>query len=148
MYCIFFCELCYLNSICFLPSLLQNGQLEIVTGGWVMPDEATPHYFALIDQLIEGHQWLEKNLGMSLYLFLLSPFIWAVLGRDTQGIWTNFPNNCWIIYPSLIIFIRPQLYRHVIVSLNIIQFFFIYYLLTFICLEVYYFTYMLAKTCC
>jgi hypothetical protein len=85
---------------------------------------------------------------MSLYLFLLSPFIWAVLGRDTQGIWTNFPNNCWIIYPSLIIFIRPQLYRHVIVSLNIIQFFFIYYLLTFICLEVYYFTYMLAKTCC
>ncbi|OAY29893.1 alpha-mannosidase 2 [Manihot esculenta] len=45
-------------------SLVKNGQLEIVGGGWVMNDEANSHYFAIIEQIAEGNMWLNDNIGV------------------------------------------------------------------------------------
>jgi len=51
--CVFFLCVC---------RLVYNGQIEIVTGGWVMNDEANTHYFSMIDQLVEGHTWMQRHL--------------------------------------------------------------------------------------
>jgi len=45
-----------------LRKLIKQDQFEILTGGWVMTEEAPTHYFAMIDQLVEGHRWLDTNL--------------------------------------------------------------------------------------
>lgn len=57
--------------------ITETKQLEIVTGGWVMADEATSHYYALIEEMISGHEWLKSNIDSSVrpsYGWSIDPF--------------------------------------------------------------------------
>nr|CAH7768407.1 unnamed protein product [Callosobruchus chinensis] len=46
-----------------VQKLLRSNQLEIVTGGWVMNDEANSHWLSISHQLTVGHQWLARHLN-------------------------------------------------------------------------------------
>ncbi|XP_075234811.1 lysosomal alpha-mannosidase-like [Lycorma delicatula] len=43
--------------------LVDEGRLQLLGGGWVMSDEATPHYSALIDQMTLGHKFMKDTFG-------------------------------------------------------------------------------------
>ncbi|XP_050068317.1 alpha-mannosidase 2 [Anopheles maculipalpis] len=45
--------------------LVKNRQLEFVTGGWVMPDEANSHWYSMLLQLTEGQTWLKTRLNVT-----------------------------------------------------------------------------------
>ncbi|KAK3091397.1 hypothetical protein FSP39_019585 [Pinctada imbricata] len=75
--------------------LVLKGQLEILSGGWVSVDEATTHYSAVLDQLVEGHMWLQETLGVypniswSIDPFGYStslPYLWRKSGMKDMAI--------------------------------------------------------------
>ncbi|OQV21401.1 Alpha-mannosidase 2x [Hypsibius exemplaris] len=55
--------------------LVASGRLEIVNGGYVMPDEASTHYYGILHQYVYGHQWLRENLNTTpRHGFSIDPF--------------------------------------------------------------------------
>ena len=45
-------------------TLVNEGRLEFINGGWCMNDEAAPWYVDIIDQMTLGHQFLYKEFGV------------------------------------------------------------------------------------
>ena len=65
--------------------LAREGRFEFVQGGWVQNDEANTHYFAILNQMLDGHEWLKKHfpdakprVGWAIDPFGLSPFMGQV----------------------------------------------------------------------
>jgi hypothetical protein len=48
-----------------VKTLVANGQLEFINGGWCMHDEANTHYLDMIDQTTLGHQFILQEFGVT-----------------------------------------------------------------------------------
>ena len=46
------------KTIALVKQLVENGQLELINGGWSMHDEATPTYQDMINNMMKGHNFI------------------------------------------------------------------------------------------
>ena len=78
--------------------LYRNGQLEFVMGGWVSNDEATVTYIQSVQQMTEGHRWLQENVAADIVprvAWQIDPFglssgmayIFGEMGLDSEVSW-------------------------------------------------------------
>ncbi len=78
--------------------LYRAGQLEFVMGGWVSNDEATVTLAASVQQMTEGHRWLQENIAPDVVprvAWQIDPFglsaamayIFAEMGLDAEVAW-------------------------------------------------------------
>ncbi len=47
-----------------VKTLVQEGRLEFVNGGWSMHDEACTHYEDMINNMMKGHEFLYQEFGV------------------------------------------------------------------------------------
>ena len=75
--------------------IVENGQLEFVGGGWVQNDEANPTAEAVVNQVSEGHDYIESLFGVRPHIgwqidpfghSALTPSLWALMGYDAMVI--------------------------------------------------------------
>ncbi len=44
--------------------MIKNKQVEIINGGWCANDEATPNFDDIINNMMIGHEFLNKEFGI------------------------------------------------------------------------------------
>ena len=86
-----------------LQHLIQEGRFEVLTGGWVMTDEANVNLFAMVDQLVEGHSWIRSVndyfcVMLVLYKIHFHSKLLVVFPRSTLG-QKAIPRSSWSVDP-------------------------------------------------